>query len=152
VGFLFYLGINMAVTGDAFKFMEIEKVHWYNTFDPIGGLQAAYSWATTHAYPENVTIGIAPIVFAVFGLLMFGLAAWKRFRPSYLLYMFLTWGLAVSTSWWISVPRYIMAMIPMYILLGALTHRKIVNAAIAAAFLVGLVYFTAIFAIGWFAF
>ena len=123
-GFLIYLGINLQVTGDAFKFMEIQKTHWFNTFDPLKGLEAAISWATTKPYPENLTIGTAPIAFGIFGLVMFGLAVWKRFRPSYLVYLFLTWGLAVSTSWWISVPRYIMAMFPIFILLGALTHKK----------------------------
>jgi hypothetical protein len=151
VGFLIYLGINLQVTGDAFKFMEIEKTHWANTFDPISGLKAAIDWATTRAYPDNLTIGAAPIAFGVFGLIMFALAVWKRFRPSYLVYMFLTWGLAVSTSWWISVPRYIMAMFPMFILLASLTRNKAVNLAIAIAFEVGLCYFTAIFALGWWA-
>jgi hypothetical protein len=152
VGFLIYLSINLQVTGDAFKFMEIEKTHWFNTLDPITGLKLAWSWATTRAYPDNLSIGIAPIGFAVFGLVMFGAAVWKRFRPSYLLYMFLTWGLAVSTSWWISVPRYIMAMFPMFILLGALTQKKWANAAITGVFIVGLCYFTATFALGWWAF
>ncbi|XHH09478.1 MAG: glycosyltransferase family 39 protein [Candidatus Bathyarchaeia archaeon] len=151
-GFLIYLAINLQVTGEAFKFMEIQKVHWFNTLDPITGLKLAWSWATTRAYPENFSIGIAPITFAVFGLVMFIAAVWKRFRPVYLVYMFLTWGLAVSTSWWISVPRYIMAMFPMFILLGALTRNKAVNVAIATAFLVGLVYFAATFALGWWAF
>ncbi len=152
VGFLIYLGINLQVTGDAFKFMEIEKTHWFNTLDPITGLKAAYNWATTRAYPDNLSIGIAPLIFAVYGLIMFGATVWKRFRPSYVVYMFLTWGLAVSTSWWISVPRYIMAMFPMFILLGALTNKKWVNATIAAVFLAGLCYFTATFALGWWAF
>ncbi len=152
VGFLIYLGINLQVTGDALKFMEIEKTHWFNTLDPVTGLKLAWSWATTRAYPENISIGIAPIVFAVFGLIMFGAAVWKRFRPVYLIYMFLTWGLAVSTSWWISVPRYIMAMFPMFILLGVLTRNKWVNGAIVVAFGVGLCYFTAAFALGWWAF
>jgi hypothetical protein len=152
VGFLIYLGINLQVTGDAFRFMEIQKEHWFNTLDPITGLKLAWSWATTRGYPDNLSIGIAPIVFAVYGLLMFGVAVLKRFRPVYLVYMFLTWGLAVSTSWWISVPRYIMAMFPMFILLGALTQKKWANAVITAVFLGGLVYFTASFALGWWAF
>jgi hypothetical protein len=60
--------------------------------------------------------------------------------------------LAVSTSFWISVPRYIMAMFPMFILFATLTRRKTVNFAIVAAFGVGLIFFTALFAIGWWAF
>lgn len=152
VGFLVYLGLNWQVTGDAFKFMQIQREHWFNTFDPVTGLMLAWSWATTHGYPENLSIGIAPIIFAVFGLVMFAAAVWKRMRPVYLVYLFLSWGLAVSTSWWISVPRYIMAMFPMFMLLGVLTQKKWVNASIAAVFVAGLVYFTACFALGWWAF
>jgi hypothetical protein len=152
VGFLIYLGINLQITGDAFRFMEIERVHWSNRFDPIEGLKAAYYWASGASYPENISIGIAPLVFAVYGLFIFGLAVWKRLRPSYLVYMFLMWGLAVSTSWWISVPRYIMAMFPMFILLGVLSRNKAVNIVIAVSFGFGLCYFAAIFALGWWAF
>jgi hypothetical protein len=45
-----------------------------------------------------------------------------------------------------------MAMFPMFILLASLTHRKTVNLAITVAFGVGLVFFTALFAAGWWAF
>jgi hypothetical protein len=66
--------------------------------------------------------------------------------------MILSWMLAVSTSMWISVPRYIMAMFPMFILLGTLTKRKAVNAAIALAFALPMCYFTVLFAMGNFVF
>ncbi len=151
-GFLIYLGLNAQVTGDPFTFMVIEKTHWSNTLDPWKGLTQAYSWAVNASYPENVTIGIAPIGFGVFGLLMVAVAAWRRMRPVYVAYMFLSWGLAVSTSWWISVPRYVMAMIPMFMLLGVLSKRKVVTAAIVVGFGVLLVYFTVFFALGWWAF
>ena len=95
-----------------------------------GRFNAAYSWARNASYPDNITIGLAPLVFAVFGLLMVGVSIWRRLRPVYIVYMFLSWALAVSTSWWISVPRYVMAMFPMFMLFGLLTNRKAVNIAI----------------------
>lgn len=151
-GFLIYLGINNQVTGNPFTFMAVEATHWFNTFDPLCGLERAFGLATTAVYPDNITIGIAPLFFAVLGLLMIGLGVWRHLRPSYIVYMFLSWGLAVSTSWWISVPRYTMAMFPMFLLLGLLTNRKAVNAAIVLASGVALCYFTVLFSLGWWAF
>ncbi len=151
-GFLIYLNINNQVTGNPFTFLTIEAIHWNNRVDPWTGLTAAYSWARTASYQSNITIGIAPLAFAVFGLLMVGVSLWRRMRPVYTVYMALSWVLAVSTSWWISVPRYVMSMFPMFIVLGALTRKKAVNITIALAAGLLLCYFTVFFALGWWAF
>jgi hypothetical protein len=150
-GFLIYLNINNQVTGNPFTFMEIERVHWYNTLNPLEGLKTAIAFFNK-PFPDNITTGYAPIAFAAFGLATIAVGFIKRFRPSYMACMILSWMLAVSTSFWISVPRYIMAMFPMFILFATLTRRKTVNFAIVAAFGVGLIFFTALFAIGWWAF
>lgn len=151
-GFLIYLGINTQVTGSPFTFVTIEAVHWGTRLDPLAGVANMISWAMTANYPENLTIGVAPLVFAAFGLCMLLVAVWKRLRPSYIVYMFLFWAIAVSTSWGISVPRYIMAMFPMFFLLGSLTNRKPVNIAIVLGSGAALCYFTVLFALGWWAF
>jgi hypothetical protein len=130
----------------------VEATHWNNRLDPWSGLTAAYGWARNAAYPDNISIGIAPLAFAVFGLLMVGISLWRRLRPVYIIYMFLSWGLAVSTSWWISVPRYVMAMFPMFMLLGLFTKRKAVSITIALISTAFLCYFTIFFARGWWAF
>ena len=148
-GFLVYLGINYQVTGDAFKFVTIERVHWFSTLDPIKGLTSAYNVALTWSYPSSLLLGVAPIVFAAFGLAMIIFGVYRRFRPSYLVCMLLSWMLAVAYSWWISPPRYVMAMFPMFILMGTFTSKKVVNIAIAA-FSIGLLcYFTALFSLGY---
>jgi hypothetical protein len=151
-GFLIYLNINNQVTGNPFTFLTIEATHWNNKLEPWTGLTAAYSWARTASYPDNITIGIAPLAFALFGLLMVGVSVLRRLRPVYIVYMLLSWGLAVSTSWWISVPRYVMAMFPMFMLFGLLTRKKAVNVAIALVSGAALCYFTVLFALGWWAF
>jgi 4-amino-4-deoxy-L-arabinose transferase-like glycosyltransferase len=152
-GFFIYLALNNQVTGNPFTFMDIEATHWFNRLDPISGLRSAYGCATGYDYPSNLTLGIAPIIFAIFGLTMVTVSIWKRLRPSYIAYTFLSWALAVSTSWWISVPRYVMAMFPMFILLGTLTsNRKVATIHIIIISGALLCYFTAIFAIGGWAF
>jgi hypothetical protein len=151
-GFLLYLAINKQITGNPFTFITVESTHWFNRFDPVTGLVGAYNWATKTDYPGNITIGAAPIVFAVLGLIILGVAVWRRLRPSYVLYLFLAWGLAVSTSWWVSVPRYVMAMFPMFMLLAELVKKKsvIVTAVIVSGAF--LCYFTVLFSIGYWAF
>ena len=151
-GFLIYLGINYQVTGSPFTFLTVEATHWYNKIDPWTGLTAAYGWARNASYPDDITIGLAPLVFAAFGLLMIGVSIWRRLRPVYTAYMFLSWALAVSTSWWISVPRYVMAMFPIFMLFGLLTNRKAINIAIVLVSGAILCDFTVFFALGWWAF
>jgi len=151
-GFLIYLAINNTVMGNPLAFTSIEAVHWHNRFDPVAGLNAAWYWTLNKPPTDSITIGAAPIAFAVFGLVMIGIAVYNRFRPAYILYMLLAWGLAVSTSWWISVPRYIMAMFPMFLVLATLTKGKSINAAIVVFSVALLCFFTALFALGWWAF
>jgi len=151
-GFLIYLGINYQVTGNFFTFMEIQRTHWSQYFDPLQGLSWAWSWAITAAFPENITIGIAPIIFAVFGLLVVVTGFLLRFRLSYNVQMLLTWGLSVFISWWISVPRYVMAMFPMFILFAFLARNRTVNYVIMVVFTAALCFFTVLFAKGAWAF
>jgi hypothetical protein len=151
-GFLIYLGINYEVTGNCFTFMEIEQTHWAQSIDPIQGLQGAWSWALTAEFPQNITVGSAQIAFAAFGLLAVIAGFLMRFRLSYNVYMLLTWMLSVSTGWWISVPRYVMAMFPMFILFGVLSKRKIVTIGAAIISVSLLCFFTVLFALGMWAF
>jgi hypothetical protein len=151
-GFLIYLDINLEVTGNMFTFMTVERVHWYNTLDPWSGFMGVIGWALNSSYPESVTIGWAPLAFGVFGLVMIAVGLARRFRPSYLAYMVVTWMLALSTSFWLSVPRYIMGMFPMFMLIAILTKGKAATAIVTIAFGVFLVYFTTLFASGQWAF
>jgi hypothetical protein len=150
-GFLVYLYINVLVTGNALTFISFEAEHWSNRLDPRAGANAAYYFAGNGEFPSNITIGAAPIAFAVFGAAMIGASIWKRMRSSYTVYMTLMWALAVSTSWWISVPRYIMAMFPMFMLLGTI-KSKAALIGIAVFSVAWLCFFTVLFALGWWAF
>jgi hypothetical protein len=147
-GFLTYLIINYVVTGGFFTFMEVERVHWYQTLNPVGGLAGAVGWLGSSNFPSNLTLGYAQIIFAAFGLSML-LASYKaKLRPSYQVYLLLTWMLSVSTSFWISVPRYVLTMFPMFLTLALFSQKRTVTITATAVFSAALCYFTWLFATG----
>lgn len=151
-GFLVYLIINYLVTGGFFTFMEIERVHWYQTLDPVGGLAGALGWLVSNEFPRNLTLGYAQVIFAVFGFLMVFAGYKAKLRPSYQAYLLLTWMLSVSTGFWISVPRYVLTMFPMFTILALYSQKRVVTITIVAISSAALGYFTWLFASGIWAF
>ena len=156
IGFLTYLLINYQVTGSPFTFIEIERTHWSETLNPIDGLLGAAGWSTNGTYPNSLMIGYAQIIFAALGLtmVMMGfIAAYKhKLRPSYAVYMLLIWMLAVSTSFWISIPRYVLSMFPMFMFFAVLSRKKTSTITITVVSFAALAFFTWLFASGEWAF
>lgn len=68
-GFIIYLVINYQVTGNFLAFMEIQREHWCETFDPLLGLERAWHWAIDASFPDNLMLGVAQLAFAALGLL-----------------------------------------------------------------------------------
>jgi Gpi18-like mannosyltransferase len=156
IGFLIYLLINYQVTGNFFTFIEIERTHWSETLNPINGLLGAVGWSTNGAFPDNIIIGYAQIIFAALGLTMViagFIAAYKhKLRPSYAVYTLLIWMLAVATSFWISIPRYVLSMFPMFMLFALLSRKKAVTIMLTVVSFAALAFFTWLFATGEWAF
>jgi Gpi18-like mannosyltransferase len=156
IGFLIYLLINYQVTGNFFTFIEIERTHWSETINPINGLLGAVGWSTNGAFPDNLIIGYAQIIFAALGLTMViagFIAAYKhKLRPSYAVYTLLIWMLAVATSFWISIPRYVLSMFPMFMLFALLSRKKAVTIMLTVVSFAALAFFTWLFATGEWAF
>ncbi len=154
IGFLIYLNINNQVTGNPFAFTEIERTNWNQVFNPVLGFQDALQRSVAGSFPQNV-YGSVQIIFAVAGLLAVIASFLLRFRLSYKVYMLLTWLLCISTSWWNSIPRYLLAMFPMFILLGISERGKKMNFLITltlVSFVGSLCFFTVLFALGIFVF
>jgi hypothetical protein len=150
-GFLIYLGLNNHVTGNPLAFMEIERIHWFQSFDPIRGLQTAVR-TTFNGAIFDALLAVAQIIFACIGLVAVIAGVRFRLRPSYIAYMASSWMLIVSTGFWASIPRYVLTMFPMFILLGFAVPSKKIQYAIAAASLAVMCAFTVIFTLGKFAF
>jgi Gpi18-like mannosyltransferase len=156
IGFLTYLLINYQVTGSPLTFIEIQRTHWFETLNPLDGLLGAAGWSINSTYPDNLTIGYAQIIFAALGLAMViagFIAAYKhKLRTSYAVYMLLIWMLAVSTSFWISIPRYVLSMFPMFMLLALLLRKKTSTITLTVISFAALAFFTWLFAAGEWAF
>ncbi len=147
-GFLIYLFINVIVTGNPFAFVSVESKHFFQDFNPLAGWKSAIGHWTTASYPDNLMIGVYQVIFATFGYLMIVAAYKLKLRPSYQVCMFFTWFFAVSTGFWLSVPRYILVVFPQFIVLGLLSTRKSVTVIITVLSLAGLAYYTWWFATG----
>ena len=126
-GFLLYLIVNYLVFGDPFKFLKIQKEHWAKTLDfPWRGLLGAWGSAWWRSPADSVLVGWAEVIFGVFGFL---LTIWVsiRLRISYGIYMFITWLVVTSTSFWLSIPRYTLSMFPLFIAISLFGRSREVN-------------------------
>ena len=114
VGFLVYLGVNVAVYGDPFHFLFVQKDHWFKSLDApwvgIGGVVDSI----IHREPwQSMMLGWMELAFIGLGLAGTVYAAF-RFRPSWFAWMAGNWLLFVSTSFVMSVPRYSLTLFPLF--------------------------------------
>lgn len=150
-GFGIYLLINHQVYGDLLAFMVVQREHWFQRLaPPWEGLLGAWKDSMWRDPIGAFMIGYNQIAFALLGLFA-TVWGYSRLRTSYPVYMYLVWLMSTSTSFLISVPRYVMAMFPMFILFG-LIDRGWLKLVIATVFMVLLGMFTVMFSIGWWAF
>lgn len=149
LGFLVYLFLNYRVTGDPFAFSPIMEEHWYKKIAPPWvGLHAA--WARIFRF--NLTEGLFEFIFIVFSFLC-TVWCWIKLRPSYAVWMTLNWLLITSTTFLVSVPRYCLALFPIFIILARLAAaRPMVGRIVTATSLFLLALFAMKFAHGTWAF
>ncbi len=127
MGFLVYLYINKAVTGDWFKFIYYESEHWHNQIDFFGrNLINYFENAMTWKPAERISLWIPQLVtiFSALGLIFY---SFKKIPISYIVYMFLYLLICVSLTWLLSGPRYIMSLFPIYISIALIARNKVID-------------------------
>jgi len=118
-----YLAMNWLVTGDPFAFVGEYRAVWGKALDwPWVGMGHLLTFATD---PENAwPLWWGEIVFVVVGLVA-TMAAAMRLPAPYTVWIGTTWLLSVSTSIIASLPRYTLAMFPLFLLLApAMRSRR----------------------------
>ncbi|MGI6172544.1 MAG: mannosyltransferase family protein [Christensenellales bacterium] len=141
VGFLAYLALNYAVTGDPFRFMTYQREHWYQQFgslhntisytlqNAIAYRDEAYRFATW--IPQIVSIGLFLLLLAYAARqLRAGDAAY------YLVYFYVT----VAPTWLLSGARYLFALYGAYIALAKLLKHRWADVCVTVLFACGSVY------------
>ena len=149
LGFAIYLWINYKATGDFFAFSKIMEDHWFKKFTtPWFAIRDVW-----RRVPEGKTLeGLHEFFFIVFGLVC-TIWCWLRLRPSYALWMTCNWLLINSTAFVVSVPRYLLAFFPIFILFArAGTRRRLWFAVLTVWSLLYLALYAGRFAQGLWAF
>jgi len=126
-GFLIYLILNYMTYGDPLKFLEIQSSHWHmNLSLPTKGLFTAWigtNWGNPDYMVNN---GWFQLVFGILGFII-SIYSFFRLRLSYSLYALATWLVVTSTSYWLSLPRFMLTIFPIFIVFAILGRRKEIN-------------------------
>lgn len=149
LGFVGYLWLNYHVTGNFFAFSEIQQEHWYKQFTPPWvGINDVW----LRALDENPIEGLHELVFIALSLLC-TIWCWFALRPSYAAWMTCNWLLVNSTTFVLSVPRYTLALFPVFILAARASRgRPVVFAGLSICSLLFLALYAGRFVRGLWAF
>jgi hypothetical protein len=126
-GLVLYLGINWLVHGDPLWFLQVQRSHWFqhavppwqSIIDGVRGLLDGPDDTTRNLIFWGRTAGFA---FALL-LLIVGL---RRLRVADSVYGWAAFVLVLSTSWLISLPRYLLAIYPIFVVGAWLTRSRAV--------------------------
>ncbi len=143
LGFAAYIFIIYLVTGDPFKFLEYQRDHWNQTFgSPINSIGTIMDYAFRSRTEDRLSLWI-PQIICIFGVLAALAATRKKLRPSLAAYAWVYIFAAISPTWLLSAPRYLLAAFPVFIALAGIKSLpvKITIAALSAAILFILCYF-----------
>jgi hypothetical protein len=152
LGFGGYLLLNQVVYGQPFAFLEIQRDHWSKALAwPWEGIAGVVSRLGGDSAEDIAILGVAEL--AAIGLGLVGtMVALLRFRTSWAVWMGGNWLLFVSTAFVLSVPRYVLVMFPLFAWFAILAERRWLGVAIGAVSLGLLLWFSARFSIGVWAF
>jgi hypothetical protein len=151
LGFLTYLTTNLLVLGDPFAFVSVQRDHWSHSLaapwvgfaDAIKGISWRVPW-------EKLTVGGGEIAGGVAAYATTTLS-WLRLRPSDAAYATVLTVMVTFLPFWLSIPRYLLGMYPLFLLAGRISRRWVYLSMVAVSF-VGLVVFGLAFGRGYWAF
>lgn len=151
LGFVTYLLTNLLVLGDAFAFVSVQRQHWSHSLSaPWVGFAEAIRGIGWRVPWEKLTVGGGE---AAGGIAAYATTAlsWLRLRPSDAAYATVLTVMVTFLPFWLSIPRYLLAMYPLFLLVGRISWRWVYLAMVAASF-VGLLVFGLAFGRGYWAF
>ena len=146
-----YLLINELVTGNAFQFLVYAKEHWSQS---IGFFPDSVSMLTMRIFadiPEYVYTLFLPEVISIFFVLAILCYGAKYLKPHYLAFTLVYFAVTIGATWLLSAPRYLMALLPIYIILGKIaSEHKVAGITLYVFFSAALLYMTAAFSLGYY--
>lgn len=117
-GLCIFLYINYLVWGNPFYFTVVQKKYIHETFAPFGqGLINALTISFNNGGLNRWMLGYAQVLAFLFGLAM-SIYTLIKIRLSYGIYMVFVLWFSYSLSFWLSMPRHILPLFPMFIILA----------------------------------
>jgi hypothetical protein len=142
LGLAGYLALNSVVGGHPFRFLEYQSEHWNRTFAwPWVGMRGSYASMIWRAPAEAHMVGFEELFFVLLGLVATVLS-WVRQRRSYAIWMTGNWLLFACQPFVFAVPRFALALFPLFLLEAELGR----NRAVAAILTFWSLLFFALFA------
>lgn len=147
LGFAAYCFVNYTVAGDPFKFMEYQRVHWYQQLGWFFNTAAYQTENAVSAAGESTALlqGLwLPNLLAQLCSLCVMILAAKRLRASYTAYFIASFAVTIGATWLLSAPRYLAAVFTLPAALALLSTKKNTERALLAlSALLFAAYFTA---------
>lgn len=124
LGLGIYMLINSVVLGDPLGFLHHQAIHFWRKLDwPWIGLSGDIGGLSSSGPNVKFVISIPHILTLVLATLTIIWSA-RRLRPCYTVYSVGIWVLTFCYSFWLSVPRYILSMFPLFIIVALLVKGR----------------------------
>ena len=151
LGFITYLLTNLLVLGDPLAFVAVQRDHWAHSLAvPWRGLAGAVNGITWRVPWEKLTVGGGEIAGGLAAYLATALS-WLRLRPADAVYATIVTVMVTFLPFWLSIPRYLLGMYPVFLLAGRITRRWLYLPLAGVSF-AALVVFGLAFGRGYWAF
>jgi hypothetical protein len=151
LGFLTYLLTNLLVLGDPLAFIAVQREHWSHSLSaPWAGFANAVRGITWRVPWEKLTVGGGEIAGGIAAYAT-GTLSWLRLRPADAAYATVLTAMVTFLPFWLSIPRYLLSMYPLFLLAGRIRAGWLYLSMVALSF-VALVVFSLAFGRGYWAF
>lgn len=152
LGFAAYCLVNYTVSGDAFKFMEYQSVHWHQQlgwFFNTAAYQTENALATAADNPAFFFGLWLPNLLAQLLALVIMILAEKKLRASYTAYFIAYFVVTMGATWLLSAPRYLAAMLSLPAALAALSPKKRTERILLVLSVLFFIAYFAVFLLRW---
>jgi hypothetical protein len=123
---LLFVAVAWLSTGDPLAYLKVERSASFNRDFawPWDGAQATFQSFVTGTGGNSFVFGME-MLFGVVGLaaVLWMAWHWRTIAPSLTVFAATAWLMGTSVVYWLSVPRYEMTVVPIYLALADITRR-----------------------------